>query len=324
MSTIFAEQMSNDRHNTTMNYPVVSIVIPTFNRAHLLGLAINTVLSQTYRNFDLIIVDDASADNTEDIVNSFNDNRIRYCRHEKNRGGSAARNTGIKAARGEYIAFLDDDDEWLPRKLEQQVAKFSESSEKVGLIYCGYACVYQDRVVSEIIPKLKGSIYRETLQSCILGGPTAIVKRECFDKSGFFDEDLKACQDWDLWIRIAKLYDFDFVPEILAKYTLHGNQVSAGLNNRISAREILLDKYKDDLKAFPSVLSHHLQRLGSLYALADKRSEGLKFVRHAIQINPLNWKRYLHFLLLFFSSALYKKLLCRYGVQREGNIILYH
>jgi len=98
----------------------VSVIIPTYNRAHLVGRAIRSVLNQTYQDFEIIVVDDCSTDNTEEIVKGFNDHRIRYMRHDRNRGGSAARNTGIKASQGKYIAFLDSDDEWLLKKAESR------------------------------------------------------------------------------------------------------------------------------------------------------------------------------------------------------------
>ncbi len=104
----------------TENSPTVSVVIPTYNRAHLVGRAIQSVLNQTYHDFEIIIVDDGSIDNTEDVVKSLNDPSIRYTRHDQNRGGSAARNTGIKMARGEYVAFQDSDDEYLPEKVESR------------------------------------------------------------------------------------------------------------------------------------------------------------------------------------------------------------
>lgn len=302
----------------------VSVIIPTCNRANLVKRALHSVLEQTFRDFEVIVVDDASQDNTKEVVASFADERVKYIKHDKNRGGSAARNSGIKAAKGKYIAFLDDDDEWMPTKIEKQVRKFTELKKNVGVVYCGYCCVYDGRVVKEVLPKSRGNIYEESLMRCIINGITPLVRRECFDITGYFDESLPSCQDWDMWIRVAKYYDVDFVPEIEAKVHMSGSQVSAGLTNRIEARKMILEKYMDDLKGAPSVLSYHLQRLGSLYALAGSRSEGLRFIRNSIRASPLNWRRYLHFFLLLFSSTLYKKLLYRYGVQKMDNIILYH
>ena len=116
--------------------PLVSVIIPTHNRADLVPLAIQSVLQQTYTNLECIVVDDASTDNTEETVRTIIDERIIYLRHENNKHASAARNTGIKYARGEFIAFLDDDDEWLPTKLEKQVPFLLNLHEKVGMIYC--------------------------------------------------------------------------------------------------------------------------------------------------------------------------------------------
>ena len=117
--------------------PKVSVVIPTHDRAHLVGRAIRSVLAQTFQDFEIIVVDDCSVDNTKEVVQSLADSRIRYLRHEINRGGSAARNTGIGAARGEWIAFLDSDDEWLPKKLEKQLEMgYTTDLSNVGAVIC--------------------------------------------------------------------------------------------------------------------------------------------------------------------------------------------
>ena len=116
--------------------PKVSVIIPTYNRAGLLPRAVNSVLSQTYDDYEIIIVDDCSTDNTRDVIAAFTDPRVLSIRHQTNRRQSASINTGISNARGEYIAFLDDDDEWLPAKLEKQVAILDSSSSNVGLVYC--------------------------------------------------------------------------------------------------------------------------------------------------------------------------------------------
>ena len=116
----------------------VSVVIPTHNRANLVGRAIQSVLDQTYRDFELIVVDDASTDGTEEVTKALNDNRIRYIHHMMNRGASGARNTGIENANGEYIAFLNDDDEWLPEYLDQMISFLEAKDRSIGLVYCPF------------------------------------------------------------------------------------------------------------------------------------------------------------------------------------------
>src|SRR4030042_1588084 len=202
--------------------PTVSVIIPTYNRAHLLNRAIKSILVQTFGDFEIIIVDDASTDNTERIVKSIDDKRILYIRHENNKGGSAARNTGIRQARGKYIAFLDSDDEWLPEKLEKQLKVFERSTNSVGLVYTG--------IIKE--SKQRRSVHqsRENTAQAILAEnyvgttSTPLIKKECFLKTGLFDETLPSAQDWDMWIRIGQYYEFDFVTEQLVKYYLQDDR----------------------------------------------------------------------------------------------------
>ncbi|MFC7193467.1 glycosyltransferase family 2 protein [Halosimplex aquaticum] len=120
-----------------MSSPQVSVIIPTYNRATLVKRAIQSVLNQTFKDFELIIVDDASDDETPEVIDSINDARLEYIRHDLNRHGGAARNTGIKYASGKYIAFLDDDDEWYPTKLERQVERFETVSNEIGSFIAG-------------------------------------------------------------------------------------------------------------------------------------------------------------------------------------------
>lgn len=307
-----------------MNHPLVSVVMPTYNRACLLGHAIQGVLDQTFKDYELIIVDDASVDNTMDIVARFNDDRIMYFRHEKKSGGSSARNTGIKAARGEYIAFIDDDDEWMPDKIEKQVEKFGKSSGKTGLVYCGYQYIYQGKAISDVIPEVRGKAFNESLIRCFVGAPTPLVRKDCFNISGYFDESLPSCQDWDMWIRIAKYYEFEFDPKILAKVNVHGDQISTSLKNKILARKVILEKYKPDLEERRSILSLHLRRLGSLCCLDGKRGEGFNYIMKSIQAAPWNLNSYLHLILLLMSKKIYNKSLLKYGVFKVEEIIFYH
>ena len=169
---------------------LISIIVPTYNRANLIGRAIKSILNQTYQNFEIIVVDDGSQDNTEETVKIFGDRRIIYLKHKTNKGAGTARNTGIKTAKSEYIAFLDSDDEWLPKKIEKQIRKIKEASVNVGVIYTGYWIIMDNKKLLGKIPKKRGNIFEDELfedqvspTSCVL------VKRECFEKAGFFDEE---------------------------------------------------------------------------------------------------------------------------------------
>jgi len=205
--------------------PTVSVVIPTYNRAHLLGGAIQSVLSQTYQDFELIVVDDGSTDDTEEVVRSFSDERLRHIRLEENsRTAAVPRNTGIKIATGEYLAFLDSDDEWLPQKLEKQVKAFEEASPKVGIVYTGMWWIRDNEKTylpfSSVIQK-EGNIGKELLKRNFVWGSVALVKKECFNRVGMFDEKLSYGEDCDMWLRVSKYYDFKLIDEplVAAYYT---------------------------------------------------------------------------------------------------------
>lgn len=310
------------------NRPTVSVIIPTYNRARLLPRAINSVLNQTYRDFELIVVDDASADNTIEVVKQFQekDDRIKYLKHSEHKGGSGARNTGIKASAGEYIGLLDDDDEWLPGKLEKQMNKLENSSLKVGVVYSGFFYVSEKngKIVSEVIPLLRGEVYANLLKSCILGSPTPLIKKKCFQKVGFFDETLPSCQDWDMWIRLSKYYDFDFVPDILAKHHVHGGQISVDLNAKIVAREKLIEKYLVDLSKNSQAFSAVLKRLGILYFLAGNQGKGRKYFLKSIKQKPFQKGSYIHFFLSFLPHTIYRNVLKIYSVTNIDEVTFYY
>ncbi len=306
----------------------VSVIIPTYNRAHLIGRAINSVLNQTHQGFELIVVDDGSTDNTEDVTKEFQqkDERVIYLRHKQNKGGSAARNTGIKASKGKYIAFLDSDDEWLPEKLEKQINMFNIVPDNIGLIYCGYYKILEKNgeILKEIIPIYKGDAYIKMLKRCILGSPTPLVRKNCFERVGLFDENLPSCQDWDMWIRVAKYYNFDFIKESLAKYYIHGNQISANLNNKILSRKIILEKYQEDLLKNFQIISFHYNNLGLLYSLSGKLSEARKNFIYSIKYNPSKRSSYFHLLLSFLSPILHKKIILKRRVKYINGITIYN
>ncbi|WP_277541512.1 glycosyltransferase family 2 protein [Haloarcula laminariae] len=213
-----------------MSEPRVSVVIPTYERADVVGRAIDSALAQTVDDIEVVVVDDGSSDDTETVVESYDDERVRYRAHGTNRGVSAARNTGVAAARGEYVAFLDSDDEWLPRKLERQLATLAGRGEEWVGAYCEVATAglsTAGRVasfVSETLfrsqaPREGGRELAEALLSMqVFMGPgsTLLVERAVLTEAGGFDEGLSIYEDWDLVLRVLAVGKLAHVPEPLA------------------------------------------------------------------------------------------------------------
>lgn len=206
---------------------MINVIIPTFNRAEHLRDAIQSVVSQTYSEFELIVVDDGSTDNTEKIVRSFNDERIHYIKQD-NRGVSAARNTGIAKARGELIAFLDSDDRWEPGKLKTQKAFFDSNPD-------AHICQTEETWIRNgvrVNPKKKhakpsGWIFKECLPLCCVSPSAVMMRRKVFETIGVFDESLPACEDYDLWLRASLHYEIITLPDPLTiKIGGHDDQLS--------------------------------------------------------------------------------------------------
>jgi len=266
----------------------VSVIIPTHNRAHLVGRAIDSVLQQTYGDTEVIVVDDASNDDTGKIASTFQDKRLRYIRHQINRGAPAARNTGITNSQGSFIGLLDDDDEWHPQKLAKQMQKFSEVAEKVGLIYTGHEVRGSDGgLLQTYLPEARGDVRLRLLMGTTIGSPTPLIRRACFEQVGLFDEDLKSCQDWDMWKRISEHYEFDYVPEILATNYLHKNQISADFSSMIPGRTRMVEKHWEEFREHPEILVIHLKRIGKMNFINGTWQEGLRWFHKAIKIAPL-------------------------------------
>jgi len=215
--------------------PTVSVITPTYNHAEELPRAINSVLAQTFEDFEYIVVDDASTDDTESVVDSYDDERILYIRHEENMGGSAARNTGIEQARGRYIAFLDADDEWLPEKLAAQVECLEERTDEWVAVHCKYQSIRSGadrslrKVISHILrvigegppePNARSGgeeLIREVLTKRLsISGSTPMVRTDTVNKINGFDSSFSRHQDIEFLIRILKQWKLAFVDEPLA------------------------------------------------------------------------------------------------------------
>ncbi|MGA9059672.1 MAG: glycosyltransferase, partial [Terriglobia bacterium] len=187
--------------------PAVTVIIPTFNRASIVGRAIRSVLGQTYQDWELIVVDDCSTDGTEQAVRSFSDNRIKYIRHDRNCRASAARNTGIRCAQGEYVAFLDDDDEWLPEKLQKELEVFRNSDPEVGLVYTGWIILDERGKVLKVRMETKsGWVYDALLDCNFIGSPSRVtVKKQVLDRVAGFDETFLNAEDYEFCLRVARV-----------------------------------------------------------------------------------------------------------------------
>ena len=220
--------------------------------------AVNSVINQTYTDFECIVVDDASSDDTPEVINLFNDNRLVYVRNEFNKGASASRNNEIRLAKGELISFLDDDDEWMNDKLEKQVDLLEKSSFNVGLVYCWMSYIVNDVMLKNYTPRFKGHIFQDMLDKQVIGNSsTLLVRRKVIDEIGGFDELLLRGNDGDFIRRVCKKYEVDFVPEIQVKvYVDHGqSRISdndpEGIKNHIISGLAKIRKFQMILDRFP-------------------------------------------------------------------------
>lgn len=226
-----------------------SVIIPAFNREKEIKRTINSVLSQSLQDFEIIVVDDGSTDQTGTIVQSINDSRIVYVRQE-NKGATAARNNGVRHAKGKYISFLDSDDIWYPNTLERQLWKFN-SDKEISCVYSDLNVIKSDGQISPFWKptKIEGYIYKEALVQGYLSPMIVLsVKKSCIEDVGMFDEALPASQDDDICFKLAKKYKFGYVPDQLAGvYTDVDNRIS-GSSKRVSMGWWMLwNKYEVDV-----------------------------------------------------------------------------
>jgi glycosyltransferase involved in cell wall biosynthesis len=203
----------------------ISVIIPTFNRAHTLKRAIDSVLCQTYAPHEIIVIDDGSTDNTSELLTHYQNLKVIKT---ENQGVSLARNLGIQAASGEWIAFLDSDDEWLPFKLQKQVAMI-EDRPHLKLIHSDEMWIRKDVRVNPHKKHQKGGgdQYLPSLLMCMISPSATIMQRETLFELGLFDESYPCCEDYDLWLKFTSLYPVGFINEMLIKkYGGHPDQLS--------------------------------------------------------------------------------------------------
>lgn len=207
---------------------LISIIIPTFNRAEVLLRAVNSVFNQTFKNFELIIVDDRSTDNTEQLLQpTISNNSLQYFK-TPNRGVAAARNFGVQKARGNWFAFLDSDDEWLPQKLQEQIA-YLENNGHLSIVYTEEIWIRNGVRVNQKKhhQKQAGKIFAKCLDQCFIAPSSVLLRRKLFEEMEGFDENFLVCEDYDLWIKISSANEIGLVSKpLIIKYGGHDDQLS--------------------------------------------------------------------------------------------------
>jgi glycosyltransferase involved in cell wall biosynthesis len=283
--------------NRPSRVPLVSVIIPTLDRPEFLRAALRSVLSQTVADFEVLVIDDGSVMNLLPVLDEFADGRIRYFRHESRRGEAAARNTGIRSARGPYLALLDDDDEWLPEKLRLQLELFSRCPENVGCVYGGHVTIRarDGQELASEVPTRRGDLSSALMEGNIIGPPSTIMlRRECLERVGLFDEAIAYGVDYDLWIRIAQEYHFDFVPAIVARYTIHPSQMSNDPFIVARGRADIERKYAPRLRRDRRREGRFYFGLGQQMSVLGHAGQARRAFVKALLFNPLQVRAYVY------------------------------
>jgi len=295
---------------------LVSVILPTYNRAHLLDRSIKSVLKQTYENFELIVVNDGSSDETERRVKEYQklDKRTKYVKNDKSLGVSSARNIGIKIAKGDFIAFQDDDDEWLPLKLEKQVSALESLPQKYALCFTafykeegGKKFYFPDNNLKAICQSNE-KIKKKLLEGfSFIPTPSMMIKKEILFKVGFFDEKMLMWVDYDLLMRILlKKYFIQFIEEPLWHYYQTPNSLSfQGGKIYRKTKLYIFKKYFKEIKEDKKILSRWHQELGHLYMLEKEEKIAKNYFKKAIKDNPLNFYLFLQFIISLLGANFY-------------------
>lgn len=273
---------------------------------------IRSVISQTYRNYEHIIVDDGNDPETEKVIREFNDNRIVLLKHGNQKGAAAAYNTGIKASMGEFITFLDDDDEYMPEYLEKIYEKFNSATDDF-FVWTGISRVRDTKEGERLIANVRWPSNfkkRETalIASTSIGNGFGVcLRREWIDTVGFYDENLKYGSDSDFMMRLAQKYPCQTIPEILVKIHKHDNdQLTDGSNfvERAKVFEILLNRYKDFIDQYPKLFSVQYSSFAALCYKSGRRKKGKKALFRIIRKKPARVRTYFDYLTLEMTGKL--------------------
>jgi glycosyltransferase involved in cell wall biosynthesis len=279
--------------------PTVSVVIPAYNRALTIRAAIESVLRQTWTDFELIVVDDASTDATVAEAGRVVDPRLRLIESPSNQGAAGARNAGIREARGAWIAFQDSDDEWLPRKLEKQMARLQDLGPASVGAYCGLLTLGglddrpEDRLRLRYMPDAaiapaEGDILLPLLRDNMISTQTLVVRREIILELGCFDEETTPIEDWDFVIRLAQQGPIAFVDEPLVQQRFSPNSITRNAGRRLRSLERLVDKHATLFAGHPKLLAHQYYALAGGHRKAGDLAAARGYLARARAADPGN------------------------------------
>jgi len=276
---------------------LVSVVIPTHNRPELLRRALGSVIGQTYKRLEIIVIDDASNVDVAPVIESFHDDRIRFIRQDERQGAAAARNRGIEVSKGAYVAFQDDDDEWFSEKIAAQMEDLAKKDWRFKVSYCLGETQNHAEGTTKITSK--NGWDGDHLEQLIAGeirpcGICFLIARECFQKVGGFRLDLRRMQDRELWIRLAEHYQFAFLDRVLARiHVKHGPRISDNFQDRMDAQSTIYRAHRKLFWRHRKALSDYFMNYG--FELLDggrNRQSRFQFARAAVA-NPLRYEPYL-------------------------------
>jgi glycosyltransferase involved in cell wall biosynthesis len=285
--------------------PKVSVIIPTHNRAESLCSAITSVLNQTFQDFEIIIIDDASKDHTREVIANFNDARIKVIHNQVSKGAAGARNIGIMHSNCEYIAFLDDDDEWLPEKLKMQICLLDHSLPEVGGVCTGCFTIEREseRVLSVDSPEM-----HDLSKGNFITTSSILLRRECFEKCDLFDERMLTNSDYDMWIRISTKFSFKIIKNALVNYYIHENRLTRNYEKKAAGLEILFEKYDNFFKNDRKEYGRKYLHLAVLYCYKGEIQKGIKAFSKSVRMSPFETRNYFIFILSLLGVERLKKL----------------
>ena len=281
----------------------VSVIIPTFNREKFITKAIDSVMAQTYQDFEIIVLDDGSTDNTRELLGRYND-RVKYF-YQENRGIASARNEAIKRSSGDYIAFLDSDDYWIREKLEKQIQVFNQHQEYGMVASCCSSIRLDGSFREKNRPGKSGWVLEDLFRKNFIRTSSAMIKRECLDQVGLFDESFRECEEYDLWLRIAARYPIGFINESLAVYVDNAEGISTdSLAGRLFRLKVLEKEYlKEKIPAgmYNKRIADTCHYIGRHYIKRGDLDSGRRYLKKAQSLAPLNLKNLLYLALSFFK-----------------------